>query len=59
MKEFPFILADQNLAAAQLPFVFIMADADSVKNPKSVCVVLAAHLCYGAVAAEPGPRGTY
>ena len=25
----------------------------------SVCVVLAAHLCYDAVAAEPGPRGTY
>jgi len=25
----------------------------------SVCVVLAAHLCYGAAAAEPGPRGTY
>jgi hypothetical protein len=25
----------------------------------SVCVVLAAHLCYGAVAAEPGPRGMY
>ena len=32
---FPFILADQNLAAAQLPFVFIMSDADSVKKPKS------------------------
>ena len=26
---------------------------------ESVCVVLAAHLCYGAVAAEPGPRGMY
>jgi hypothetical protein len=25
----------------------------------SVCVFLAAHLCYGAVAAEPGPRGMY
>jgi len=28
-------------------------------NYQSVCVVLAAHLCYGAAAAEPGPRGTY